>query len=130
MHIASKLASFGFVTVVLALAVAACSKTSAGAPGSSGSEVASGANLTVEGYCGAFCPKLCGTCGDAACPQTCKPRCYFGRPGTMVLDGKDPKIGLARTQKDLDGCLATITSATCPSIMAGNVPPACYTIQH
>ena len=106
---------------VLVIALAACSKPTPSAGGE---------YLTVEKYCGSFCAKLCGTCSDQACINACKPRCYNGRAASMVMDGKDPKVALARTQADLDGCLATVTPASCMQIMAGQVPPACYTIQH
>src|SRR5690242_15415015 len=93
---------------LLVIALAACSKTTPSAGGDF---------LTVEKYCGSFCGKLCGTCGDASCASTCKPRCYNGRAAGLVMDGKDPKVALARTQADLDGCLATITAASCGQIM-------------
>ena len=108
--------------LLLALIAGSCSKS---AP------VASSSNwLTVGAYCDSFCGKLCGTCGVASCPNTWRPRCLFNRAADMVMDGKDPKIALARTQTHLDACLATITAASCPGIMAGQVPPACFTIQH
>jgi hypothetical protein len=107
--------------LAVTLAIGACNKTQP--PASMG-------NLTVGAYCGSFCGKLCGTCGLPNCPDTCKFRCFFGRPATMVLDGKDPKVALARTTADLQACLDTISPESCPAIMAGKVPPACFTIQH
>ncbi len=116
------------VAIVLALLAAACSKgsstSSSPAPGSSASY------LTVDAYCSSFCGKLCGTCGTASCSDSCKPRCAHGRAPSMLLDGKDPKVALALTQKELDACLATITPASCAAIASGQVPPACFTIQH
>jgi len=108
--------------VALAMLLCACSK-----PAPAGTE---GNYLTVDAYCSSFCGKLCGTCGAAGCQDTCKPRCMHGRAPGMVMDGKDPKVALALGQKELDACLATISSASCSAIMAGQVPPACYTIQH
>jgi hypothetical protein len=85
--------------------------------------------LTVDAYCSGFCDKLCGTCGAPTCQKTCKPRCYNGRAASLVMDGREPKVALARKQKDLDECVAKITTTSCPAIMAGQVPPACFTIQ-
>ena len=86
--------------------------------------------LTVGVYCSAFCTKLCGTCGVGECQTSCNRRCDYGRSPDVVFDGKDPKIALALTQQNLDACLATITKDSCLTIASGNVPPACYTIQH
>jgi hypothetical protein len=122
--------------VSLVIAFGACSSDKAAAPASgsaaSGATAsgAAGPLLRVDAYCGAFCSKLCGTCGDAACADTCTPRCYHGRAPDSVLDGKDPKVALALTATELDACLKTITAESCPSIMQGQVPPACFTIQH
>ncbi len=112
----------------------ACSKTeapSAPPPASAPTAAApAGSYLKVDAYCSAFCGKLCGTCGDSGCQDACKPRCYHGRAPDMAMDGKDPKVALALTQKELDACVATITAESCPKIIAGDVPPACFTIQH
>ncbi len=113
--------------VVLSLVFSlACSKPSSDAGGKQASY------LTVGAYCTAFCTKLCGTCGAGAvdCPGSCNNRCDHGRGTDMVLDGKDPKVALALTQQNLDACLALITKDSCMSIASGNVPPACFTIQH
>ncbi len=116
--------------LLIALVLAACSKGS-GTQASSGSAAAApGSYLTVGAYCSAFCDKLCGTCGAGDCKDACPLRCHYGRQPEKVLDGSDPKTGLALTQKDLDGCLAMITKDSCPAIASGQVPPACYTIQH
>lgn len=125
------------VALMLLLA-AACSKSetptappTAAAPTTAAPASAPAGNyLKVDAYCGAFCGKLCRTCGDAACADACKPRCYHGRAADLPMDGKDPKVALALTQKELDGCLATITADSCPSIISGQVPPACFTVQH
>lgn len=122
-------------SLILTTLLVACSKGSSTSSTGSGSSTASGAApagayLTVDAYCSAFCNKLCGTCGDAQCQDTCKPRCFHGRTGDLALDGKDPKVALALTQKELDACLATITAQSCPLIMGGNVRPECFTIQH
>ncbi len=99
------------------------SDTSAAAP--------AGSYLTVGKYCDGFCDKLCATCGMGECANTCRQRCHYGRSPDQLLDGKDPKVALALTQSNLDACLAMITSKdSCLSIASGNVPPACYTIQH
>jgi hypothetical protein len=120
------------IAAAAVLGASACDKkTSNDTPAASTSAPSSsGASLTVETYCSAFCGKLCRTCGDRACSTTCNLRCHFGRPPSTVMDGHDPKVALARTQTDLDACLATITAQSCPSIMGGQVPPACFTIQH
>ena len=113
--------------VVLSLFLSfACSK-----PASEGGAKQS-SYLTVGAYCTAFCTKLCGTCGAGAvdCPDSCNKRCDYGRPTDMLLDGKDPKTGLALTQQNLDACVALITKDSCMSIASGQVPPACFTIQH
>jgi hypothetical protein len=112
------------ISVFLVVAAAACSKKDAGssAPASS--------NLTVGAYCTGFCSKLCGTCGQGDCDTSCKNRCYFGRSPDYLLDGKDPKQGLALTQKNLDECTSLITKDSCMAIASGQVPPACFTIQH
>lgn len=113
------------ILVVVVCAVG-CSKKS-----SDGSKAAPAGNyLTVATYCSTFCDKLCGTCGQGDCKASCSTRCHFGREDDYVLDGKDPKKGLALTQKELDACIATITAESCPKIGAGQVPVACYTIQH
>ena len=112
---------------------AACSKPSPGSGPAAGSGAApAGAYLTVGTYCSAFCSKLCGTCGAGApsCADSCATRCHYGRSPDQVMDGKDPKVALALTQANLDACLATITKTSCMSIASGQVPPACYTIQH
>jgi hypothetical protein len=117
------------------IVVGACSK-SGGSGSATGSGSASAASpttgyLTVGAYCDAFCDKLCATCGAGNCADSCRTRCHFGRAPEMVLDGTDPKRGLALTQQNLDACLATISSKeSCLSIASGQVPPACYTIQH
>jgi hypothetical protein len=118
-------------TLLVLACVTGCGKKKAGDADKAGTKPAAGSTfLTVGAYCDAFCAKLCGTCGQGDCTTSCTNRCHFGRSPDMVLDGKDPKTGLALTQKELDGCLATITSESCISIASGNVPPACYTIQH
>jgi len=87
--------------------------------------------LTVGAYCSAFCGKLCDTCGDAQCGDTCKPRCLHDRNPDMLLDGKDPKVALALTKKNLDECLATISKDSCPQVITGqSIAPACFTMQH
>ncbi len=108
---------------------AACSNkpSETGAPASA----PSGSYLTVGKYCDGFCDKLCATCGMGECANACRRRCHYGRSPDQLLDGKDPKVALALTQSNLDACLATINSKdSCLSIASGNVPPACYTIQH
>lgn len=111
------------LALMLAALAGACSKSeSPPAP--------AGSYLKVDAYCSAFCTKLCGTCGDASCADACKPRCSHGRGPDMPMDGKDPKVALALGQKELDACLATITAESCPKIMAGEVPSACFTMQH
>src|SRR4051812_46185546 len=110
--------------ILVVLALVACSKSSSD-PARSGSAVASAARgyLTVGAYCSAFCDKLCGTCGVGDCQSSCPKRCHFGRAPEKVLDGSDPKTGLALTQTELDGCLTTITKDTCMAIASGQVPP-------
>jgi hypothetical protein len=113
------------------VALAGCKGNDSKPAPSSGSAVAStGSFLTVGAYCTAFCDKLCATCGVGDCQTSCNKRCHFGRAPELVLDGKDPKTALALTQHELDACLATITADSCMSIASGQVPPACYTIQH
>ncbi len=119
------------VSVLAMSSLAACAKKEAPAgQAPAGSSAPAGAYLTVGTYCTAFCNKLCGTCGAGDCPTACNRRCDYGRSPDLVFDGKDPKIALALTQQNLDACLATITKDSCLSIASGNVPPACYTIQH
>ena len=113
--------------IIVALSVTACAKKQDAPPAPAGG---SGSYLTIGAYCDAFCTKLCGTCGVGDCPNSCKVRCLYGRDPGRLLDGKDPKTALALTQKELDACLATVTAETCQAIGAGQVPPACYTIQH
>ena len=116
------------LSTLLVLACATgCKKKAAG---DKAKPAAAGAFLTVGAYCDTFCGKLCTTCGAGDCATSCKQRCLFNRPADMVMDGKDPKTALALTQKELDACTATITADSCPKIMAGQVPPACFTIQH
>lgn len=116
--------------LLIALVLVACSKSS-GTQASSGSAAAASSGfLTVGAYCSAFCDKLCATCGAGNCQDACPTRCHFGRAPDKLLDGSDPKTGLALTQKELDGCLAAITHESCPAIASGQVPPVCYTIQH
>jgi len=127
------------LTLVVALA-GACSKsetpsapaptTAAPAAAPAATTAAAGNYLKVDTFCSTFCSKLCGTCGDAGCQDACKPRCYHGRAPDLLMDGKDPKVALALTQKELDACVATITAESCPKIISGDVPPACFTIQH
>ena len=112
------------LALALALLAGACSK------GPAASQAAPGGYLKVDAYCSAFCGKLCGTCGNGDCQGACKPRCYHGRAPDLAMDGKDPKVALPLTQKELDGCLATITTQSCPAIISGQVPAACFTIQH
>jgi hypothetical protein len=112
-------------SVFLVVCAAACSKKDAGTTSAPAT-----ANLTVGTYCTGFCNKLCDTCGVGDCQTSCNNRCHFGRAPDYVLDGKDPKQGLALTQKNLDECVALITKDSCMSIASGNVPPACFTIQH
>jgi len=116
--------------IALMVLVAACgNKDASPSAGNGGS--ANGAFLTVAAYCDGFCSKLCGTCGQQAnCDEPCHKRCYFGRTGDKVLDGSDPKTGLALTQTNLDACVAAITKDSCMTIASGQVPPVCYTIQH
>lgn len=114
--------------LLIALALVACSKSGGNQPATG--SASPGSYLTVGAYCSAFCSKLCGTCGAGDCQDACPKRCHFGRAPEKVLDGSDPKTGLALTQKELDGCLALITKDSCMSIASGQVPPACYTIQH
>ena len=116
--------------LLIALVLVACSKSSGDQASSGSAATASGSYLTVGAYCSAFCDKLCGTCGAGDCQDACPKRCHYGRAPEKLLDGSDPKTGLALTQKELDGCLATITKDSCMSIASGQVPPACYTIQH
>ncbi len=121
------------VALLAMSSLAACSKNepSAGqAPAAASAPAPAGAYLTVGTYCTAFCSKLCGTCGVGDCPTACNRRCDYGRSPDLVFDGKDLKVALALTQQNLDACLATITKDSCLSIASGNVPPACYTIQH
>lgn len=124
------------VFVVLVMSFVACSKTEssekAPAPSAAPSApTAAGPYLTVGVYCTAFCNKLCATCGIGDCQTSCNRRCDYGRSTDLVFDGKDPKVALALTQANLDACLATITTKeSCLSLAAGNIPPACYTIQH
>ena len=110
--------------------VSGCSKKKAEPTNAPPTEKAAGGFVTVGTFCDAVCGKLCGDCGDQQCPQTCKPRCLFNRSPEMPLDGKDPKVALAKTQQDLDACLGAITHDVCPKFMAGDVPPVCFTIQH
>jgi hypothetical protein len=118
----------GFGVVVALACVGGCQKkTTESKPATT---AAAGSYLTVGTYCDEFCGELCGTCGPVDCVHTCKPRCLFNRPPDMVMDGKDPKTALAITQKELDACLATITSDSCPKIASGDVPAVCHTIQH
>lgn len=109
--------------------LSACSKKEP-SPDKAGSAAPASAYLTVGVYCTAFCNKLCATCGMGDCQTSCNKRCDYGRSPDQVFDGKDPKVALALTQQNLDACLATITKDSCLSIASGNVPPACYTIQH
>jgi len=118
------------LSIMLVMSLAACGKKKDDSKATSAPPPAAGSYLTVGTYCTTFCDKLCGTCGAAGCTDSCKPRCFHGRTEDMVMDGKDPKIALALTQKELDACIATITKDSCPNIMAGQVPPACFTIQH
>ncbi len=113
------------LSIFLVVSAAACSKKA-----SESSSSSAPSNLTVGAYCSGFCSKLCGTCGQGDCDTTCKNRCYFGRSPDMLLDGSDPKKGLALTQKNLDECTALITKDSCMTIASGQVPPACFTIQH
>ncbi len=118
-------------SVLVVASIGGCSKTSSSGPGSAATGSATAKSfLTVDSYCTPFCDKLCGTCGDGSCKESCKPRCLFGRAPDSLLDGKDPKVALALTRSELDACLGTITAESCPEIMAGKVPPACFTIQH
>lgn len=117
------------ITVGLVVALLACGKKTDNSTATTGQPVAPGANLTVGAVCKGFCDKLCGTCGDTSCQDTCKPRCFNGRAESMVMDGKDPKVALEFTQTKLDACTTLITKDSCPGIMAGQVPPACFTIQ-
>jgi len=117
------------LSISLVVSAAACSKKSDSGATSSATP-ATGSNLTVGAYCSGFCTKLCGTCGMGDCDTSCKRRCYFGRSPDYVLDGKDPKQGLALTQENLDACVALITKDSCMTIASGQVPPACFTIQH
>ncbi len=115
----------------LALAGTGCKQKASGSAQATGSAAGSGGYLTVGTYCTAFCEKLCATCGMGDCHDSCNKRCDYGRAPELVFDGKDPKIALALTQTNLDACLATITSReSCLTIASGQVPPACYTIQH
>jgi len=110
--------------------VAACGNKEA-APSAGSAAAGSAAYLTVGAYCDGFCAKLCATCGqNVNCDQPCHNRCYFGRTADKVLDGSDPKTGLALTKSNLDACTAAITNDTCVQIASGQVPPVCYTIQH
>jgi len=113
-------------SIFLVCSVVACSKKSS----ESGAPSTAGSYLTVGAYCNGFCDKLCGTCGAGNCADSCRTRCHFGRSPDLVLDGKDPKVALALTQKELDGCTALITKDSCMAIAGGQVPPACFTIQH
>lgn len=115
------------LSIFLVVSAAACSKKS---DESASSAPSSGSYLTVGAYCTGFCNKLCGTCGMGDCDTSCNRRCHFGRSPDLVLDGKDPKQALALTQKNLDECTALITKDSCMSIASGQVPPACFTIQH
>jgi hypothetical protein len=123
-------ASTRAIVVALALLAGACSKNEAPTAPATTAAAPAGNFLKVDAYCSAFCGKLCGTCGDASCAGACKPRCHHGRDPDLAMDGKDPKIALALTQKELDACLAAITAESCPKIIAGEVPPACFTVQH
>jgi hypothetical protein len=114
------------LTVILVVSAAACTKKQDSGASSSPSD----SYLTVGAYCTGFCSKLCGTCGQGDCDTSCKNRCYFGRSPDLVMDGKNPKQALALTQKELDGCTALITKDSCMAIASGQVPPACFTIQH
>ena len=119
------------IGVIFAVALAACSNKDAKPAAGSAAGSGSAAYLTVAQYCDAFCGKLCNTCGqNANCDEPCHKRCYFGRTGDKVLDGSDPKTGLALTQTNLDGCIAAITKDSCMAIASGQVPPVCFTIQH
>jgi hypothetical protein len=115
----------------LGIVVAGCGKKDATPAAGSAAGSGSAAYLTVGKYCDAFCGKLCNTCGqNANCDEPCHKRCYFGRTADKVLDGSDPKTGLALTQTNLDGCIAAITKDSCMAIASGQVPPVCFTIQH
>ncbi len=116
------------LSIFLVVSAAACSKKSSESGASSAGPT--GSYLTVGAYCTGFCNKLCGTCGAGDCDTTCNNRCHFGRSPDLLLDGKDPKQALALTQKNLDECVALITKDSCMSIASGQVPPACFTIQH
>ena len=121
------------IGLLVTCCLTACSKKEQAADNSGSAAPAgapAGANLTVGAYCTAFCDKLCSTCGAPNCPSACNTRCDYGRSPDLVFDGKDPKVALALTQRNLDACLATITKDSYESIAAGNVPPACFTIQH
>jgi hypothetical protein len=118
-----------FVALVALACVGGCKKKSADTKAGA-TPAAAGSFLNVGTYCDGFCGKLCGTCGAGDCATSCKTRCLFNRSPDTVMDGKDPKTALALTQKELDACLATITADSCLKIASGDVPPACYTIQH
>lgn len=91
---------------------------------------APGGFLTVGAFCEGWCDDLCGRCGDAACGQTCSPRCHFGRDPSTVMDGSNPAVALAKTPADLDRCLADAHELACPALMAGtSLPDSCRTIQ-
>lgn len=119
--------------LAIVLFMIGCSKTADNKDtkgASPGPTAGSGAYLTVGAYCTSFCTKLCDTCGQGDCPTSCNKRCQYGRSPDKVLDGSDPKTGLALTQANLDACVATITKESCMSIASGQVPPVCFTIQH
>jgi hypothetical protein len=119
------------IALIVAIALAGCGKKDATPAAGSAAGSGSAAYLTVGKYCDAFCGKLCNTCGqNANCDEPCHKRCYFGRTADKVLDGSDPKTGLALTQTNLDGCIAAITKDSCMTIASGQVPPVCFTIQH
>jgi len=118
------------VIALVVVMVAACGNKDA-TPGAGSAASGSGGFLTVGAYCDGFCAKLCTTCGqNANCDEPCHKRCYFGRTADKVLDGSDPKTGLALTKANLAACTAAITNDTCIAIASGQVPPVCYTIQH
>jgi hypothetical protein len=122
-----------------ALFLGGCCIPSPGAESSEGSETppaqpaspsAAPTYLTVGAFCAGWCGDLCGRCGDAACETTCPLRCHFGRDPSTVMDGTNPSIALAKTQPDLDQCLADARAVECPMLMSGQViPQSCRTIQ-
>jgi hypothetical protein len=87
--------------------------------------------VTVGAHCQTFCNAFCNRCapGMPVCIANCQQGCQHGRDPSMVLDGTNPAVALAKTPAEDEACVTAIATADCRMLAMGQPPPICYSWQ-